>query len=497
MQLANPALADTRGQRDGMDVLREFQNYVRSREKDLAGYNQGTLLHGPGGLFNTPGLEEPIISLHVHSRGLGSLLPAFPSTSKNPFFGLLTGFSDDIGSEPTYPCDDAPSGYIKSGTLTAKFGRVARGSKEIRIPDTLFTVNSGETMDLQLIGSILNQDNRGVLYPNQIDEGGLLDMVTKAEMITMGVRFERKLAALLWQGLGNGTNDTAGFGYVEFPGIDAQVVTGQTDAQNAGVLLPGADSVIWDFAYGAIDNGADLVGAMEEVADYLENLAIDTGVDPVEWVIVMRPQAWRAVSSIWPIQYNTQPNYSIIAGTNPHQIILDARDNVRDRDAMRQGLYLDLNGKRYPVVLDGGIVEETNQSGVGLLADEFASSIYFLPLTIVGGMPVLYWEYLDHRLGVPQSNLVPGLATWYTDEGRFLWSWKTDYTCFKLRAEIDTRVVLRTPHLAAKIQDVKYSRRLPLRDADPASLYHVDGGVSNLYPATGRPAPTTYAPWLL
>jgi hypothetical protein len=496
MQLANPALANSRGQRDGNDVLRDFYNYVRSQEKALDGYNQGTLLHGPGGLFNTPGLEEPIISLHVNSRGLGQLLPAYPSNSTNPFFGLLTGFSDDIGSEPVNPCDDAPSGYVKSGTLTAKFGRVARGSKEIRIPDTLFQVNSGETMDLQLIGSILNPDNRGVLYPNQITEEGLLDMVTKAEMITMGVRFERKMAKLLWQGLGNGTNDTAGGGYIEFPGIDAQVATGQTDAQNTGVLLPGADSTIWDFAYQAVDGGADLVGAMEEVVDYLENLAMDTGVDPVEWVIVMRPQAWRAVSAMWPIQYNTQPDYTTITGTE-HRVILDARENVRDRDAMRQGLYLDLNGKRYNVVLDTGIVEQNNQSGAGLLADEFASSIYFLPLSIVGGMPVLYWEYLDHRLGVPQSNLVPGLATWFTDQGRFLWSWKTDYTCFKLRAEIDTRVVLRTPHLAAKIQDIKYSRRLPLRDPDPASVYHVDGGVSNLAPATGRAAPTTYAPWLL
>jgi hypothetical protein len=494
MQLANPALADSRGQRDGMEVLQGFYNYVQQREKALQSHT-GTLLHGPGGLFNTPGLEDPIISLHVQARGLGQLLPAFPSNSTHPFYGLLTGFSDDVGSEPVYPCDDAPSGYIKSGTLTAKFGRVARGSQDIRIPDTLFQVNSGENMDLQLIGSILNDDARGVLYPEQITEDGLLDMVTKAEMVTMGVRFERKLAKLLWQGQGDGSNDTAGEGYVEFPGIDSQVATGQVDAQNTGVPLPGADSTIWDFAYQDVSGGADLVGAMEEVADYLENLAIDTGVDPVEWVIVMRPQAWRAVSSMWPIQYNTQPDYTTITGTE-HRVILDARENVRDRDAMRQGLYLDLNGKRYNVVLDTGIVEENNGSGVGLLPDEFASSIYFLPLSIVGNMPVLYWEYLDHRLGVPQSNLVPGMATWFTDQGRFLWSWKTLYTCFKLRAEIDTRVVLRTPHLAAKIQDIKYSRRLPLRDPDPASAYWVDGGVSNAPPAAGRPAPTTYAPWL-
>jgi len=490
MQYANATFAnESKGEIDAAQVLKQFANAYEQNQKAALQAHTGTMLHGPGGLFNTPGLDSALISTHVQARGLGQLLPAFPSRSKNPWFGLLTGFSDDVGSEPTYPCDDAPAGYIKSGTLTARFGRVARGSNDIRIPDTLFQINSSETMDLQLIGSILNQDAQGILYPGDIDESGLLDMVTKAEQITMGVRFERKLAKLLWSGQGDGSNDTPGKGYIEFPGIDEQVATGYADAET-NAAMPSADSTIWDFAYQDIGAGADLVAAMEEVLDYLENLAIDTGVDPVQFVIVMRPMAWRAVTSAWPIQYNTQPEYSVISGSE-HRIIHDARENVRDRDAMRQGLYLDVGGKRYNVVLDTGITEEDNTSG-SLIADEFASSIYILPLSIVGNLPVLYWEYLDHTLGVPQSNLVPGMATWYTDGGRFLWSWKTVYTCFKLRAETDPRVVLRTPHLAAKIQDVKYSRRLPLRDPDPESDYWVDGGVS------GRTIGglTQYSPWL-
>ncbi len=491
MQYANATLADeSRGQIDAVDVLQRFAQAYEQNQKAALQTHTGTLLHGPGGLFNTPGLDSALISTHVQARGLGQLLPAFPSTSKNPWFGLLTGFSDDIGSEPIYPCDDAPSGYIKSGTLTARFGRVARGSNDIRIPDTLFQINSSETMDLQLIGSILNQDAQGVLFPSDIDESGLLDMVTKAEQITMGVRFERKLAKMLWSGLGDGTQDTAGKGYVEFPGIDVQVATSQKDAET-NVAMPSADSTIWDFAYQNISvGGADLVGAVEEVTDYLENLAIDTGVDPVSHIIVMRPMLWRAVTSMWPIQYNTQPEYSIISGSE-HRIIHDARENVKDRDAMRQGLYLDAGGKRYSVVLDTGIVEENN-SAAGVGVGEFASSMYILPLSIVGNLPVLYWEYLDHKLGVPQSNLVPGMATWYTDAGRFLWSWKTVYTCFRLRAETDPRVVLRTPHLAAKIQDIKYSRTIPLRDPDPDSDYWVDGGVSDRQTSV----PTQYSPWL-
>jgi len=131
MNIANPALAAEQGERDPMEVLKQFYNYYQKEKASLQTHT-GTLLHGPGGLFNTPGLDEALISTHVRARGLGQLLPAFPSQSTNPWYGLLTGFSDDVGSEPIYPCDDAPSGYIKSGTLTARFGRVARGSQDIR-----------------------------------------------------------------------------------------------------------------------------------------------------------------------------------------------------------------------------------------------------------------------------------------------------------------------------------------------------------------------------
>ena len=112
MKIANPALAEDRGQRDPVDVLRQFSDHLQ-QEKAALQTHTGTMLHGPGGLFNTPGLEDALISTHVKARGLGQLLPAFPSRSTNPWFGLLTGFSDDVGSEPIYPCDDAPSGYIK------------------------------------------------------------------------------------------------------------------------------------------------------------------------------------------------------------------------------------------------------------------------------------------------------------------------------------------------------------------------------------------------
>ena len=294
---------------------------------------------------------------------------------------------------------------------------------------------------------------------------------------------------MLWSGDGTGAADMPGGGYIEFPGLDNQIVTAQVDAET-GAAMASADSLVLDFGYQDIAT-SDIVEFIEEAEDYNFNLAEDTGIGPVEGVLVCRPNAFRALTSVWPIQYNTQPEMAIIAGSEA-RVIIDARANINDRDAMRNGLYLDVNGKRLSVVLDTGIVEENNATNpTDLDAYEFASAIYYVPLRVIGGLPVTYWEFLDHQLSVPQEALLNGLQTWYTDSGRWLWSMDGKFTCFKMKMETDPRVVLRTPHLAWKIQDVKYSRMVPLRDPDPENSYWVDGGVSirNL-------SPTQYAAWL-
>lgn len=455
----------------------------------LAAGHAGTLLHGPGGMLNTPGLSMALISTHVKSRGLGYLLPAFPTNETTPYFGFITGFGGETGDEPNAPCDDAPTGYMKSGTLTAKLGHISRDTQTIRLSDTIKKINRSDFTDLTLLNSVLNNEAAGTLYPPSLNEQGMLDMVTKAEQVIAGVNMERKLAQLLWSGDATGANDTPGGGYIEFPGLDNQIVTGQVDAET-NAAMAAADSLVLNFGYQDVAT-SDIVEFMEEAEDFNYNLAEDTGIGPVEGVLVMRPNAFRALTSVWPIQYNTQPEMAIIAGSEA-RVIIDARANITDRDAMRNNLYLDLNGKRFNVVLDTGIVEENNATNPGdLNAYEYASAIYYIPLRVIGGLPVTYWEYLDYQLAVPQEQLLQGLQMWWTDAGRWLWSMDGKFTCFKLKMETDPRIVLRTPHLAWKIQNVKYTRMVALRDPDPDNQYWVNGGVS-----TRNLSPTQYAAWL-
>ena len=58
-----------------------------------------------------------------------------------------------------------------------------------------------------------------------------------------------------------------------------------------------------------------------------------------------------------------------------------------------------------------------------------------------------------------------------------------------MTAKIEPRVVLRTPHLAAKLTNIMYTPLVHLRDWSPDSPYWQDGGVSI------RTQTTSYAVW--
>jgi hypothetical protein len=173
--------------------------------------------------------------------------------------------------------------------------------------------------------------------------------------------------------------------------------------------------------------------------------------------------------------------------------VVNDDNNVRMRDEMRNGQYIDINGRRYPVVEDDGIFESNNVNTAGLAAGEYSSSIYFVPLRVRGNFPVTYWEHIDYRqVGAQLAALGSGVRNvpFWTDNGRFLWVYRDNSFCFDLQAKVEPRVVLRTPHLAAKIQGVEYSPMLHLRSPYPDSPYFKNGGLS-----TRSVVDTTYAVW--
>lgn len=445
------------------------------QEKAVGTSHTAMRLHGVGGIFNTRGLERDIITAYVRPMGIAEVLPVVPSVAEVPYFGTITGFTATTGSQPANACDDAPTGYMKGCNLTAKFGLKRFDSHTIEMDKVMLKLNRGDFTDLVLHGQLLT--NMG-LRPSDIDEKQALNIVTMAEMMIVGANFERALCRDIWQGtIGQGT----------FPGLDVQIATGHRDAET-GVYCPAVDSDVKDFNYNDVDGTVlDIVEYVSMLHWYLENNATSMGLAPVQWVFAMNKNLWYELSAVWACRYMSRRCSDF---SNAQLVSVNDDAAVRLRDDMRAGKYLIVNGQKIPVIVDDGIYEYNNVNDSHLQPGEFASAIYLVPLSIVGGFPVTYIEYVDYRQAQPDVNFLAGKEEfWWTDNGRYSWAVELKKWCYMLAAKTEQRVVLRTPQLAGKIQRVKYSPLQHLREPFADGAYNYDGGVSL------RDKPTTYAVW--
>lgn len=448
-------------------------------------------LHGLTGLFSTSGLDRDVISAHVRPHGIGEVLPLFPTVEEDPRYGALTGVSDDIGSEPAAPCDNAPTGYIKACNLTAQFGRIARDTETIDMDQVGLKINRGDFTDLMLHGFRLGGEVSSGMYPSGLNPADILNVVVASQMVSVGERLYRKLMVQNWQG--SPANNNAGGGYKEYPGLDAQIAIGQKDA-DSGTTCPALDSDVKDFNFSAVTTGSGntIVTYLSMLLFYLENLAEDTGVAPVRFAIVMRPHLFHELTAVWPIVYNTDKVAAILGSTGGNvSVSIDGRQNVQDRDAMRTGKYLVVNGKQYQVVTDPGIFEATNITSGSVPAGSYASSIYVVPLTINGNFPVTYRQHKNYRaMWAPELPYLRGAQRFWTDDGVFSWAFDDNKWCIALSAKTEQRIVLRTPQLAGRVDNILYSPLQHLREFDADNPYYANGGVSL------RSVPAKNAVWL-
>jgi hypothetical protein len=197
----------------------------------------------------------------------------------------------------------------------------------------------------------------------------------------------------------------------------------------------------------------------------------------------MRPELWQELTAIWPCAYNTvRCVQAINAGNNSAAVIVQGTEMTAARDAMRNSMTITVNGNTYPVIVDDGINELDPADNANILPGEYASSVYLVPLTIVGGFPVTYMEYVDYRAaGVDTALAFSNFGAqpyFWTDNGA--WSWAVEATkwCYKLSLKTERRIILRTPQLAGRIDHIRYSPLQHLRDSDPDSSYFRDGGPS-------------------
>lgn len=445
------------------------------------------LVHGPGSMFGQAqvGIEPEVISTMMHWRGVADVLPTVGVRTRELLLPFITGVEPTSSTEPTTECANCIAGETEACLQHYPLGKVCRQTQTMTPERIIERLNRGD-IDLTLLNDQLGSDSPwhpGDSFASLGQQGLMQVAAAWALMFELPPLFMAALSPMVYSG--NPVNNS-GDGYREFRGLQLLVNTGFRDAI-ANVTCPALDSDVKNANYKDVaSTAATTVYQLVEMAHYyVRNNAEGQRLAPATWAVVMRPELWQVLSGYVPQQaiLNTIANMTI---PNNVTVNLDGQTIVNERNAMRNGKYIPLNGEMVPVIIDHGIPESNNANNANLNPGEYASDIYILPLTYLGNRPAMRVEYKDYRfISEVQAtdDLIGGLYSWSPD-GRFSWTWVKDGPCFLIRANIEPRIILRTPQLAARIQNVKYVPIQHLREPDPDGSYFYKGGVSTRAPAT-------------
>jgi hypothetical protein len=263
--------------------------------------------HGPNALFNTPGLGRGIVNALIQPLpGFYGFLEArghvHTSRYVNPVFGILTGQTASTGSEPTENC--APGrrpGNLKICKQTWPYGQLTMNSPVISLLDAGQVNNTGESLDLQLIGNPFADLPKVVpLDPKKL----FINKQAKA-LIELVNAMNRDYCGLVFTGNPANTAGNPG-GYKEYNGLDRIVNTGYRDSETLATCAAADSTIVTNLSGKNVqDNAEEYVATLVEAYDYATYLASQTRLGPVQFAFVGRRGFFRALTEVWPCTYRT------------------------------------------------------------------------------------------------------------------------------------------------------------------------------------------------
>lgn len=453
-----------------------YQALQAPKQKAVSSTPTAVLGHGTYGLFAYPGLEPGITNAMVMPKyGLLDVLPSRTANTDNPLYGIMTGVTASSGSEPSGVCDDPPTaGLMKMCTHAFQWGRFSRMTRVYDLDKFGRYRDRSDFNDLTLFGDPLSNTPAAAApgVPGMTNATQALRTDIQKALFEFAVTWARDFARLLYTG--NPSNNTAGDGYKEPYGLDVLINDNYRDAVT-GTACPAADSIVENAASLEVNtNGSTYLRTFASIMQRLRFNASRMGLDPATWAIVMPWSLFYELTEVWSCAYMTYRCQSNIFSTSQTQVI-DAGDTIAMRDSMRQDQYLLIDGERVQVILDDEITETP------LAGSSFRSTVYFVPLRYVGNRPATYLEYFNYDgpgAAMEAARIFAPNGSYYTtNAGRYLWHVKppTNF-CVQMLAKTEWRVIVETPQIAARLENVKWTPRAHQRDWDPDSSFYVNGG---------------------
>lgn len=447
----------------------------------------GPYLHGQNGLFNRRDRENPVFSAILGPMmGVAESLPVFNGSRflNNEFGGteasfesLITGQTagalDDFANQPTQPCQDGPvGGLLQFCSLVNTFGSYKMSTREVEIDRAGRVADMTDAFTVQ----VANMFPTG-LFATPSDTPSLQNAVNNelaARIWEMTLGFQRMFGPRVF--IGSPANNVGEA--KDIVGLDIHINSGNKRDSSQQTLCGAANSDVKSFGNNVVGSasGPSLMRYIEMCDAFVTDKARRQGLGTPDYEIAMRPEAWFEISETIPVQKYERVIALINRVTNG-RANLDARGAYDERDAIRASMMIPVNSRMLRVVVDDTIAETSLGNIAG--TPTYASTIYGIPLTVLGGFPVTFWEYLNH--GNNQAMAVQQRAnglTWVTDGGMFRWTAEFSKGCLKLNVRFTPRLRMRTPQIAWRIDNVAYQPLQHFNSWDPNSAYYVAGGVT-------------------
>ena len=500
-----------------MHQLHDTTNYDRTKEtlleaakmfEQAAGQKNdppfapaGPYLHGPAGLFNDRNLANPVFSAIMGplpgvaselpvlngSRMLGGEYGGLDANFVTMVTGVTAGNLDTFSNQPTTACADGPVGGLKKlCSIVNSYGNFVMSTREVDMD------RAGRLADRcdQFTAQLANSPVFGPLMAKPTSTPSLNNAINNelAERIyEMVVSFQRMFAPRTW--IGTPANNSGE--RKDVLGLETQINTGTHIDALTSAVCTAADPDVKDFNYSLVTGAAkDIIQYLEMADNYVHFNARKQGLTIDDAILALRPELWLVLSETIPVrQY--QASLAQMANFAMGRVMVDATGAQRDRNMYREQMLIPLNGRMVRVVEDDSMAEDDVTTNGNLIAGQYASDIVYIPL-VVNGIPVTYWEAWDHDNAQSRSiaQWVNNMLTFSTDGGRFRWHVDFSKGCLKINVKFKPRLMLHTPQLCYRINNVAYEPLQHLRTWDPNdSNYFFDGG------RTEGSTQQYYAPW--
>jgi hypothetical protein len=461
----------------------------------------GPYLHGANGLFNIPETADGIMSAFM--LPMPGALSTIPVLQRDPIqpdlppesggrdaefqsiiSGVTEGALDDFSNQPTQECDDYPAGgLMKVGTFVNTRGAYGGAIRPIEIERAGQTLDRLDPMALRLL-NLPGPFKELFAVPGNAPSGAaILANELAARLYESLISYIRMIAPRVWIGSPGNNNGRRR----DMVGLEMHINENNKIDYQSMAVVRAANSVVMNFGYSSVEGDDTDPAAVKDIVEWVEEAEYQAvewngrrmGLWPISGLIYMRPELWRKLSQVWPIRQYWAAFKQISEFTNG-RVVVNATDAQTQRRQMYEGQMIPINGRTYIVVLDDTMPEETPNQTTSLLPGEYASDMVFVPMTVLGSMPVTYFTHFRHdNLNSQAIGALAGpYTTFVTDGGRFRWYVNFRNGCLELQWKMNPQLKCLAPMVGWRISNIKYRPLLKTRSYDPASPYHLNGGVT-------------------